>query len=143
MKINITCGQIANDYYSQIYDEIFVPFNEAMINGVPKEDIFSDEFILERVETHRTTLADYLSKMKSFLDIKNQLNKCEIVCWFGNDDFCQINLLTLLAFLDQIHYTKEITINLINENNFAIENVSKVNVDNYKKLYLENILSRK
>ena len=45
MKINITCGQIANDYYSKIYDEIFIPFNEAMINGIPNEDIFSDEFI--------------------------------------------------------------------------------------------------
>ena len=140
MHINITCGQYANDYYSKKYNnEVFIPFNEAMIYGNPHEDIFSKNFILERIKTHKTTKSEYMSKMKSFLDLKDKLNQYEITCWFGEDKFCQINLLTLLAYLDQINYKKEITLNLINESTYDIKRIIKINVIDYKQKYLNKL----
>ena len=144
MHINITCGQYANDYYSKTHNnEVFIPFNEAMIYGNPHEDIFSKTFILERIKTHKTTLEEYMSKMKDFLDLKDKLNQYEITFWFGEDEFCQINLLTLLAYLEQINYKKEITLNLINETTYDIKLKTKINVKGFKQKYLKEILKEK
>ena len=144
MHINITCGQYANDYYSKIHNnEVFIPFNEAMIYGNPHEDIFSKTFILERIKTHKTTESEYMSNMKEFLDLKDKLNQYEITCWFGEDEFCQINLLTLLAYLEQINYKKEITLNLINETTYDIKLKTKINVKGFKQKYLKEILKEK
>ena len=137
MRINITCGQIANNYYSKKYkDEVFIPFNEAMNKGNPKDDIFSEEFILERIKTHNTTREEYLSKMNEILSLKDEINNYEITCWFGDDDFCQINLLTLLGYLDQINYKKEITFCLIDEESYNIIKRSTFSVCNCKQKYL-------
>lgn len=144
MHINITCGQYANDYYSKTHNnEVFISFNEAMIYGKTHEDIFSRNFILERIKTHKTTLEEYMSKMKDFLDLKDKLNQYEITFWFGEDEFCQINLLTLLAYLEQINYKKEITLNLINETTYDIKLKTKINVKGFKQKYLKEILKEK
>lgn len=141
MKINITCGQNTNDYYSEKYsDEIFVPFNEAMIYGDLKEEIFGKEFILERIKTHKTTYEEYMSKMQAFLALTEKINEYEITCWFGDDDFCKINLLVLFAYLDQIKYKKEIIFNLIDERTYEIKKTRKVSVNNYKQKYLNEIV---
>ena len=140
MKINITCGQIANNILKNKYDEIFIPFNEAMIHGNPKEKIFSEEFILERVKAHQTTLNEYLTTMHEFLEIKDEFNHYEIICWFGNECFCQINLLTLFAYLDQHHYSKNIQLNMINEETYLIEKTYILNPKNYANYYQKVIL---
>ena len=63
MQINITCGQYANDYLSTHLPGTFIPFNEAMIHGNPIYPLFSEQFILERVQTHNTTLQEYKKNM--------------------------------------------------------------------------------
>ena len=142
MKINITCGQIANNHYSKKYKESFIPFNEAMIEGNPKEDIFSEKFIQERVKTLNTTLEDYISKMNSFLNLKEKIHQYNITCWFGDDDFCKMNLLTILAYLEQLDYQNEITFNLIDEYTFKIKETKRINPKNYKQKYLDKISSK-
>lgn len=139
MIINITCGQIANDYYSQKYDGVFIPFNEAMIYGSPTENIFDNDFILERLKTHKVTLEEYLLKLNDFFEVKDRLNEYSIVCWFGDDEFCQINLLTLLAFLKQINYKKSIILHVIDEETYIIKETKNIDVSGYKKQYLNYI----
>ena len=138
--LNITCGDIANDYYLKKYNnEIFVPFNEAMCEGNPEDDIFSEKFILERIKTHKITKYEYLCKLGPFLNYAEKIGQYEIICWFGKDEFCQKNLLTLLAYLEQLNYPRDITFHLIDEQTFNIIRTNKISVKGYKEKYLKEI----
>ena len=82
----------------------YVPFNEAMCWGEADEEVFSGAFIKKRVESLHTTEEDYkkivLEPLEPLFKDKFDL----IVMWFGDDMFCQINMLTVLGFLEQIGY---------------------------------------
>lgn len=82
----------------------YVPFNEAMCWGEADEEVFSAEFIKKRVESLNTTEEDYRKIVMEPLEplFKDKFNI--IVMWFGDDMFCQINMLTVLGFLEQVGY---------------------------------------
>ena len=84
MKINITSGDILNSILTTKYpDDLFIPFNEAMIKGDYHHKLFSDEFIKERSIVHNVTTFEYISKLSLFLDfLKNIENYNEVVLWF-------------------------------------------------------------
>jgi hypothetical protein len=86
-----------------------------MVDGKPKELIFSKEFIQERVKTHHTNLKLYQDIVVCHLSFIS--NEKEIHMYFGKDMFCQINMLTLLSYLDQQKYDKNVTIHLCDEKN--------------------------
>ena len=74
-------------------------------------------------------------------------NECysELILWFGKDTFCQINLCTLLAYLEQIDYTGRITLNYIDDETFETleENINielGSYVESYKKILIEKEL---
>lgn len=115
---------------------IYLPFNEAMCEGSPHEVIFSNEFIKERCKTHHVTMEQYeeitLAPLQKLLCPEY---KC-IVLWFGEDMFCQINLLTLLAYLDEVHYKGDVIVQLIKEDDYQINHTLELrNIEGYKKLY--------
>ena len=59
MKVNITAGSILNNLLKEKYsNELFIPFNEAMINGTYSSKLFSNEFILERAKTHNVSVLE-------------------------------------------------------------------------------------
>lgn len=64
-----------------------------------------------------------------------------IVLWLDDDMFCQINLLTLLAYLDQINYERKITFNLVNRN-FKVIDCFEFNVQGYYEIY-KNVMINK
>ena len=45
MILNITNGEYFNNYIKRINSGLFIPFNEAMIDGETTKFIFSNEFI--------------------------------------------------------------------------------------------------
>lgn len=78
----------------------YIPFNEVMCWGRGGENLFSRDFILHRVEALKTSIEDY---QKIVLEPLKPLFKKDfntIVLWFGKDMFCQINLLSIMAYLN-------------------------------------------
>ncbi len=92
-----------------------VPMREAMIVGPCEKEVFSPSFLATRAAWHRETLDDYKQKVFSILPPEEQLKNNELTLVFGHEAFCQINLLTVLAYLSQLGRQKEATISLIDE----------------------------
>ena len=135
MEINITCGQYANDYYSKEYEGIYLPFNEAMNTGNILYPLFYDDFINERVKTHHTTKEEYLNNLKEMIDLRNYLNQVDIInCYFGDDDFCKVNVYYLFKYLIQENYKNKVILNIIDENTYIIKNTVYIDC---LKTYLE------
>ena len=115
-QINITSGQYLNNYLKDKYEGVFLPFNEAMIQGELIYPLFDKNFINKRSLTHRVDKDTYINNLKEFLDLTNYINDVDkITLWFGKDAFCIINLITVLTYLESLNYNKEIVINLVDD----------------------------
>ena len=118
-KLHILNGMEMYRYFKKTHflePELMIPFNEAMCYGNTCEDLFSDEFIKIRSNVHHVTPTQYAEICLNPL----QPLFCEgfnrIVLWFDEDMFCQINLLTLLAWLDRTDYKGAIDIQIVGDN---------------------------
>lgn len=82
----------------------YIPFNEAMCWGGANEEIFSQAFIEKRVNALKSTREIYneivLEPLKPLFEETFDL----IIMWFGDDMFCQINMLTIIGYLEQMNY---------------------------------------
>ena len=77
-----------------------MPFNEGMCDGETIEDIFSGEFELERCVAHGVGVEEYEDIVINPLAPLFSFEYDELHLFFDEDMFCQINLITLLAYLD-------------------------------------------
>lgn len=86
----------------------YVSFNEAMCWGEADTEIFSQSFIDKRVKSLRTTEEGYrgivIEALKPLFEEKFDI----IVLWFGDDMFCQMNLMTIVAYLEQMGYSGDV-----------------------------------
>jgi hypothetical protein len=142
--LNILNGQSMYDHFKQKHlDEngTYIPFNEAMCVGGVTTDIFSNEFNEYRCEAHHVTMDEYheltLEPLKIF--IKGQFSN--IVLWFDDDMFCQINLLTILAYLDQINYSREVNFKLVNRE-FKVVHSFELRAQGYDEIYKQIMVNR-
>lgn len=142
--LNILNGQMMYDNFKEhklMEYGGFAPFNEAMCVGDTVEDIFSPEFIACRLAAHKVTLEQYKQiTLEPLQELFNGNIEC-IVLWFGDDMFCQINFLTVLAYLEQINFRGKIFFNLVRENTMEIERF-EVAVKGYKELYNKAVVYR-
>ena len=100
MRINIVSGDAMAEYGQNLGFKNCTIFGEAMIDGTVKDAVpFSQSFIGERAKVHgihpdkyRKKCAQQLLKMRAGDDVH---------VYFGEDLFCQLNLITLLAFLEK------------------------------------------
>ncbi len=76
-----------------------IAFEEAMCSGTAALPILGPKFILERCRSLGAAKEDYLRKIVRPLQKLKDYE--EYILWFDEDMFCQINLLTLLAYLQQ------------------------------------------
>ena len=95
--------------------ESMVPFNEAMCVGQTCEKIFSGEFIKTRALTHGVSEDEYRQITVENLEAVFHHKNNNLKLWFDEDMFCQINLLTLLGWLDQIGYEGKVELCLVNQ----------------------------
>ncbi len=117
MIAHVTNGAYFNAWLMRETEIQSIPFNEAMMNGSVTECPFDEEFICHRAKVHHISKEDYMSNMKPFLDMINQLNQIdELILWFGVDAFCQMNLLTIYQVLRQCNYQGAVKIVLFDEN---------------------------
>ena len=96
--LNITNGDAFNSYFIKKFSLEALPFREAMMDGEAAPAIYSDEFVYARASSLNVTPEVYWENAVVFDALKNN-EYSELVLYFGRDTFCQMNLLTLLAFL--------------------------------------------
>ncbi|WP_239565606.1 AraC family transcriptional regulator [Paenibacillus sacheonensis] len=121
----------------------FVPFNEAMCSHAATETIFSDAFNALRAAGHGVTPEEYARITLVPLQPLFETSHDCIALWFGDDMFCQINLLTLLAYLRQRSYTGRIVFLMIKESTTTgdIAETELPDLD-YEDLYRKTLIQR-
>lgn len=125
------------NYFDQtdfLKQELLIPFNEAMCYGDTSSDIFSQDFIHIRSRVHQVTTTQYAELTMKPLKPLFERRFSRITLWFDMDMFCQINLLTLLAWLDSVHYQGEVILHLVDEQ-YEIINSYHLNVEGYETIY--------
>lgn len=153
LKIETLQSKIANQFDQEIlnilngekmYEEFFthqlmgqsdyVPFNEAMCSNDTCSTIFSEEFNDIRASGHQVSLKEYEKiTIDSLKPLFEKQYKC-MVLWFGDDMFCQMNLLTVLAYLDQVGFKGKVYYHMVKETTYDVEEI-EVQIDGYKKIY--------
>ena len=140
--LNITNGEYFNQYFISKFGGIAIPFCEAMMEGEGVSDIYSQKFIELRAKSLNVTENEYKSKMFVYAFLNND-NYPSICLWFGKDTFCQMNLLMLLAYLEQIGYQGKIILNYIDDETFEVlESNIEVKLGTYSKIYEDVLVSK-
>ncbi|MBR4821514.1 hypothetical protein IKZ70_06610 [bacterium] len=105
---------IPGDALKDIYPD-GAPMRETMIAGPSDSEVFSPAFIKARAAYHNESEAEYANKVIGALPQKAQLLSEDLTLIFGFEAFCQMNLLTILAYLAQLGRELPVTIKLIDE----------------------------
>ena len=142
--LNITNGDAFNDYFLSTFGGEAIPFREVMMDGDAIAPIFSAEFVANRTATLGVSTEDYREALPLCDLLADGGKRYDELClWFGEDTFCQMNLLTLLAYLEEINYGGKVTLNRIDDEDFrVIEGDVPVPLGRYRALY-EAILVQK
>lgn len=141
--LNITNGDAFNTYFISKFGGRAVPFREAMMDGETVSNIFSEEFVEVRSQELGVAAEEYRKNMLVY-DALRDGDHAELCLWFGKDTFCQMNLLTLLAYLEQAKYSGVIKLNYIDDESFdTIDENIRVYLGIYNQLYERVIISKK
>lgn len=143
-KIHILNGQSMYDFYKKsnfLKEEKMIPFNEAMCYGDASRDLFSDEFIAVRSQVHGVTVEQYKDiTLKPLHPLLNN-NFTDIALWFDGDMFCQINILTILAWLDQLNHPNPIELHIVGEEFVLLESYT-LTAKGYYALYEQVLMDK-
>lgn len=122
--------------------ELMIPFNEAMCYGNICDDLFSNEFIEIRAKVHHVTQAQYAEITLNPLQplFCEEFNR--IALWFDDDMFCQINLLTILAWLDRTDYKGAIDLHIVDDH-FQSVGCFAIKARGYYALYKRVLIYKK
>ena len=144
MLLNITNGDYLNAKLSKKYEGDFFPFREAIIQGEVTSTVLDDEFIKVRAKSLGVSEEYYKQNAEKFIDFTKNHNKySNLKLWFGKDTFCQLNLLTLLALLEQINYIGEISLVLIDDETGSIIGKEKrVELGVYREIYNKILIEK-
>ncbi|MFZ7946009.1 hypothetical protein [Neobacillus sp. 19] len=116
--LHILNGQAMYNFFKRtnfLEQELMVPFNEAMCYGKTYNDLFSNEFTEIRAKVHHVTPMQYSETiLKSLVPLFSK-KFTHIALWFDADMFCQINILSLLAWLDQAEHTDAIDLYIVGD----------------------------
>jgi hypothetical protein len=116
--LHILNGQSMYDFFKRtdfLKDEWMIPFNEAMCFGSTSNDLFSHEFAEVRARVHHVTMEQYTEITLKPLQPLFSREFPHIALWFDADMFCQINLLTILAWLDKTDYECTIDLHILGD----------------------------
>ncbi|WP_242490975.1 helix-turn-helix domain-containing protein [Priestia endophytica] len=143
--LNILNGQVMYEEFKDkklMGDADYVPFNEAMCVNATTKHVFNEEFIKTRASGHHEPVEKYIKKVINPLDnLFNKEFKC-MVLWFGEDMFCQMNLLTLLSYLEQSEYDGKVFLNSFREDEFKVSQ-TELELGNYDAVYNEVLVNHK
>lgn len=129
-----------------LHRSVLTPFNEAMAVHLTTTPIFSEEFMQIRAEGHNQPLHLYQAMVIEPLEPLFEGDYQTIYLWFGDDVFCQMNVLTLLAYLEQEDYQGEVILIHYNEKESLVQGDFKVNIEpltleNYHQVYQDVLVA--
>ncbi|MEH7442971.1 AraC family transcriptional regulator [Bacillus sp. JJ1122] len=137
--LHILNGQVMYEEFKNnrlMGDSDYAPFNEAMCVNATTEQIFDKEFTIVRAAGHHEPVEGYIEKVIAPLaNLFHKEYKC-IVLWFGEDMFCQMNLLTILSYLEQSGYEGKVLLNSFREDEFKV-NQTELKLGPYDSVYKE------
>lgn len=117
----------------------YAPFNEAMCVHATTKQVFSQAFIAARASGHHDSVENYIAKVIDPLHpLFHKPYKC-IVLWFGEDMFCQMNLLTMLAYLEQSGYAGRVFMFSFREDEFKVSE-TELTLGRYAAVYEEVLI---
>lgn len=142
--LHILNGQAMYDYYKRtnfLQGQIMIPFNEAMCFGDTTEDLFTQSFVQKRAVVHNVTAEKY--NEITMEPLKPLLSKdfTHIEMWFDADMFCQINILTILAWLDKYGHSNPIDLHIVGDKFEPIENCTLM-AAGYNELFMEVLIHK-
>ncbi|MEC5306218.1 AraC family transcriptional regulator [Bacillus thuringiensis] len=143
--LNILNGQMMYEEFKTeklMGESYYAPFNEAMCVNPATKHVFNEEFIKTRAEGHNSSVESYKKKVIDPLEkLFAKKYKC-IVLWFGEDMFCQMNLLALLSYLEQSCYEGKVYLNSFREDEFKVNQI-ELELGNYSTIYNEVLVNHK
>lgn len=144
MTLNLLNGMAMYEFFNEncALDGELIPFNEAMCEGSCHENIFSSDFIEERCVIHMCEYEDYENLViKPLFPLING-NFDELILWFDEDMFCQMNLITLLAFIDKNDLAENVMVNFV-DSDYNLGYSVQVSVKNFYNLYVDVLVLNK
>ncbi len=143
-ELNITSGEHFNQFFEEHCGKRGIPFNESMMTGKTCFPIFTGSFFALRAQELQVPLEQYAASMKAFMEITDGILKFQsIVLWFGADSFCQLNLLTILAYLEQIRYAGQVySVTIDDHSRKILRDKVPVVLGSYVKLYGDVLIKR-
>lgn len=142
--LHILNGQMMYEYFRKtrfLDGEVMVPFNEAMCEGKVHEDIFSDTFAQIRANVHQVTLDQYRDITLKPLEPLLSKKFTDLALWFDVDMFCQMNILTILGWLDHIAYKGWIKLHIVGDQ-FELKENFELKAEGYYELYKQVFLEK-
>lgn len=143
--LNVLNGQMMYEEFAGkqlMGDSQYVPFNEAMCVHETAAPVFSDDFIGIRADGHGETREAYhahvMTPLKPLLDGDFR----SVVLWFGEDMFCQMNALTVLAYLEQSGFTGRVFLNSFREDEFKVDQ-TELALGCYEEAYRSVLIEHK
>lgn len=143
--LNILNGEVMYEEFKNkklMGNSDYAPFNEAMCVHETTIPIFDSTFIETRALGHHVSMESYISKVMQPLINLNQKNYNYIVLWFGEDMFCQMNLLTVLAYLEQSDYKGTVYLNSFREDEFKVTQ-TELALGTYYSVYEDVLVNHK
>ena len=118
------------------------PFNEAMCMHETSFPIFDEAFKALRANGHQSTYTQYQEIVIAPLRTLFQKSFTAIVLWFGKDVFCQMNLLTLLAFLEQEKLKIPVYVVTFDEATYEKITLHSVNLEGFQVTYCRVLMEK-
>lgn len=141
--LHVLSGQVMYDEFQGkklMGDATYVPFNEAMCVNKVSTPIFDESFVQLRAEGHGDTIKNYNSMVIEPMKILSAKNYNCIVLWFGEDMFCQMNLLTILAYLEQLDYRDRVILYSFDEEDYVVSQMDIV-LGTYYSTYVDMLIN--
>ncbi len=141
--LNILNGQVMYEEFKDkklMGDSNYAPFNEAMCINATTKQVFDKEFIKTRASGHHESVENYIKKVMDPLDNLFHKEYKYIVLWFGEDMFCQMNLLTILSYLEQSGYAGKVFLNSFREDEFKVSQI-ELKLGHYYSVYEEVLVN--
>lgn len=143
--LHVLNGEYMYNYFKKIHfleGELMVPFNEAMCYGPVCEEIFSQPFIQIRANVHQVPVEKYKEMTIKRISPLIGKNFSHLTLWFDEDMFCQINLLTILAWLDKNNYQENVKINIVDDQ-FELKESVWAAPEGYYSIYKQVLIEKR
>jgi hypothetical protein len=147
LVLHITNGDSTTNYLKKLdFHGSFITWREMLSEGKTTSDIGSESFWKNRFDFLKTS---YNISKKNFIDytLKEYRNLCnekeqdEIVLWFDQDLFCQINMLAVISWLKRYRNGYQISLVCCAKLNGSKKNIglSKLNATQIQQQYKNRI----